>query len=148
MVFREPPPATPRQFAREVDTIGGNLDAFAAEETVCASPPRSSTKTSPRPSIFSPTSSSPHLYPEDIVREQAILEEIKMDEDNPDYLVHELFTQNFWKNDALGRPHPSETHRHRLKLRPPTVFDFYRGGPTPATGLLPPETSTWPSSTR
>ena len=27
-----------------------------------------------------------------------------MDEDNPDYLVHELFTQNFWKADALGRP--------------------------------------------
>jgi predicted Zn-dependent peptidase len=27
-----------------------------------------------------------------------------MDEDNPDYLVHELFTQNFWRGDALGRP--------------------------------------------
>ena len=33
-----------------------------------------------------------------------ILEEIKMDEDNPDYLVHELFTRNFWPHDALGRP--------------------------------------------
>ena len=27
-----------------------------------------------------------------------------MDEDNPDYLVHETFTQNFWKNHPLGRP--------------------------------------------
>src|SRR5262249_5575927 len=33
-----------------------------------------------------------------------ILEEIKMDEDNPDYLVHEIFTQNFWKDHGLGRP--------------------------------------------
>ncbi|MGC1298004.1 MAG: pitrilysin family protein, partial [Alloacidobacterium sp.] len=33
-----------------------------------------------------------------------ILEEIKMDEDNPDYLVHEIFTQAFWKDHPLGRP--------------------------------------------
>ena len=47
----------------------------------------------------------PTFAPEDIRREHGvILEEIKMDEDNPDYLVHELFTQRFWPNDALGRP--------------------------------------------
>ena len=41
----------------------------------------------------------------DIARERGvILEEIKMDEDNPDYLVHEIFTQNFWKDHPLGRP--------------------------------------------
>jgi len=33
-----------------------------------------------------------------------IMEEIKMDEDNPDYLVHEIFTQNFWKDHPLGKP--------------------------------------------
>ena len=33
-----------------------------------------------------------------------ILEEIKMDEDSPDYLVHEIFTQNFWKDHPLGKP--------------------------------------------
>ena len=33
-----------------------------------------------------------------------ILEEIKMDEDNPDYLVHEIFTQNFFKGHPLGKP--------------------------------------------
>jgi predicted Zn-dependent peptidase len=41
----------------------------------------------------------------DITRERGvILEEIKMDEDNPDYLVHEIFTQNFWKDHPLGKP--------------------------------------------
>ena len=41
----------------------------------------------------------------DISRERGvILEEIKMDEDNPDYLVHEIFTQNFWKDHPLGKP--------------------------------------------
>jgi predicted Zn-dependent peptidase len=41
----------------------------------------------------------------EITRERGvILEEIKMDEDNPDYLVHELFTQNFYKDHPLGKP--------------------------------------------
>ena len=41
----------------------------------------------------------------DIQRERrVILEEIKMDEDSPDYLVHEIFTQSFWKDHALGKP--------------------------------------------
>jgi predicted Zn-dependent peptidase len=41
----------------------------------------------------------------DIERERGvILEEIKIDEDNPDVLVHELFTQNFWKDHPLGKP--------------------------------------------
>jgi predicted Zn-dependent peptidase len=33
-----------------------------------------------------------------------ILEEIRMTQDNPEDLVHELFTQNFWHPHALGRP--------------------------------------------
>src|ERR1035441_2049202 len=41
----------------------------------------------------------------EIMRERGvILEEIKMDEDNPDYLVHEIFTQNFFKDHPLGKP--------------------------------------------
>jgi predicted Zn-dependent peptidase len=41
----------------------------------------------------------------DIERERGvILEEIKIDEDNPDVLVHELFTQAFWKDHPLGKP--------------------------------------------
>ena len=42
---------------------------------------------------------------EDIEREKkVVVEEIKMVEDTPDDLVHELFTQGFWENHALGRP--------------------------------------------
>ena len=33
-----------------------------------------------------------------------ILEELKMDVDNPEYLIHEIFSSNFWKGHALGRP--------------------------------------------
>src|SRR5208337_1934641 len=32
------------------------------------------------------------------------LEEIKMEADSPDYLVHEIFSSNFWKDHSLGKP--------------------------------------------
>jgi predicted Zn-dependent peptidase len=48
---------------------------------------------------------NPIFAPTDIERERGvILEEIKIDEDNPDVLVHELFTQAFWKDHPLGWP--------------------------------------------
>src|SRR6202789_1528041 len=105
MVFKGTQSRSAKHIAREVDAIGGNLDAFTGKETICFNlkvldeniPSALDLPTDP---VLHPTFS-----PAAIAKEQGvILEEIKMDEDNPDYLVHELFTQNFWPNDALGRP--------------------------------------------
>src|SRR5581483_3382999 len=47
----------------------------------------------------------PLFREEDIAREKGvILEELKMEADSPDYLVHEIFTANFWKDHPLGKP--------------------------------------------
>jgi len=35
---------------------------------------------------------------------QVVLEEIKMDLDNPESLLHEIFTRGFWPEHPLGRP--------------------------------------------
>ncbi len=62
----------------------------------------------------------------DIGRERGvILEEIKMDEDNPDYLVHEIFTQNFWKDHPLGKPILGTKDTVKKFERDP-VLDFYK----------------------
>ncbi len=53
-----------------------------------------------------------------------ILEEIKMDEDSPDYLVHEIFTQNFWKDHPLGKPILG-TKETVKRFEQPVVLDFY-----------------------
>ena len=53
-----------------------------------------------------------------------------MDEDSPDYLVHETFTQNFWKGDALGRPILG-TVQTVSSFTQQIVFDFYAGRFTP-----------------
>src|SRR5471030_1533338 len=104
MVFKGTATRSAQQFAREVDSIGGNLDAFTGKETICFNIKVLDENVTPALDLLTDLVLNPTFAPEDIAREQGvILEEIKMDEDNPDYLVHELFTQNFWPNDALGR---------------------------------------------
>ena len=47
---------------------------------------------------------NPLFEPEDIEKEKGvILEELKMEVDNPEYLIHEIFSSHFWKGHALGR---------------------------------------------
>jgi len=42
---------------------------------------------------------------EDVTREKnVILEELKMEQDSPEYLIHEIFSHNFWGKHPLGRP--------------------------------------------
>lgn len=105
MVFKGTTTRSAQQLAREVDAIGGNLDAFTGKETICFNIKTLDENVPTALDLLTDLVLHPTFAPEDIVREQSvILEEIKMDEDNPDYLVHELFTQNFWPGDALGRP--------------------------------------------
>jgi predicted Zn-dependent peptidase len=105
MVFKGTTTRSAQQFAREVDAIGGNLDAFTGKETVCFNIKVLDENVPAALDLLTDLVLHPTFSPDDIAKEQGvILEEIKMDEDNPDYLVHELFTQNFWKGDALGRP--------------------------------------------
>ena len=67
----------------------------------------------------------PAFAAEDVERERVILEEIKMDEDNPDYLVHEIHTGNFWKGDPLARPILG-TAKSVSSFTEPAVRGFHR----------------------
>jgi predicted Zn-dependent peptidase len=47
----------------------------------------------------------PKFDSDDVKKErQVVLEEIKMDLDNPEYLLHDIFTRGFWPDHSLGRP--------------------------------------------
>src|ERR1700760_1056306 len=105
MVFKGTTSRSAQQIAREVDAIGGNLDAFTGKETVCFNIKVLDEHVPKALDVLSDLVLHPTFSGDDIQRERGvILEEIKMDEDNPDYLVHEIFTQNFWKGHPLGKP--------------------------------------------
>jgi predicted Zn-dependent peptidase len=105
MVFKGTKHRTAQEIARQVDSIGGNMDAFTAKECICFNVKVLDENVPHALEILTDLVLYPNFNPEDITRERGvILEEIKMDEDNPDYLVHEIFTQNFWKDHPLGKP--------------------------------------------
>ena len=105
MVFKGTSHRSAEEIAREVDSIGGNMDAFTAKECICFNVKVLDEHVPTALDILSDLVLNPVFEASDIVRERGvILEEIKMDEDNPDYLVHEIFTQNFWKDHPLGKP--------------------------------------------
>src|SRR5271168_806817 len=125
MVFKGTKSRSAQNIAREVDAIGGNLDAFTGKETVCFNIKVLDEHVPPALDVLSDLVLNPVFATEDISRERGvILEEIKMDEDNPDYLVHEIFTQNFWKDHPLGKPilGTKETVR---RFEQETLFDYY-----------------------
>src|SRR5437870_678824 len=105
MVFKGTKNRSAEDIARQVDSIGGNMDAFTAKECVCFNVKVLDQHMPIALDVLSDLVLNPVLAVNDITRERGvILEEIKMDEDNPDYLVHEIFTQNFWKDHPLGKP--------------------------------------------
>ncbi len=131
MVFKGTTSRSAQQFAREADSIGGNFDAFTGKENICFTVKVLDEHVSPALDLLADLVLHPTFTSDDIAREQGvILEEIKMDEDNPDYLVHETFTQNFWKGDPLGRPILG-TARTVRAFNQQVVFDFYAGRFTP-----------------
>ena len=105
MVFKGTRRRTAEDIAREVDSIGGMLDAFTSKEMVCFNTRVLDEHLPKAFDVLSDMLLEPKFAPEDIDRERSvILEEIRMTQDNPEDLVHELFTQNFWNPHALARP--------------------------------------------
>ena len=127
MLFKGTTSRSAQDIARQVDSIGGNMDAFTAKECICFNVKILDEHLPIAMDILSDLVLNPVFAGKDIVRERGvILEEIKMDEDSPDYLVHEIFTQNFWKDHPLGKPilGTKETVR---KFEQQMLFDYYGG---------------------
>jgi len=127
MLFKGTTSRSAQDIARQVDSIGGNMDAFTAKECICFNIKILDEHLPIAMDILSDLVLNPVFAAKDIVRERGvILEEIKMDEDSPDYLVHEIFTQNFWKDHPLGKPilGTKETVR---KFEQSMLIDYYGG---------------------
>ena len=105
MLFKGTTSRSAEDIARSVDSIGGNLDAFTAKELVCFNTKVLDEHLSQAFDVLADLVLHPLFRDEDIEKEKGvILEEIKMEADSPDYLVHEIFSSNFWKDHPLGKP--------------------------------------------
>src|SRR6202521_1959663 len=119
IVFKGTRKRTAEQIAQSVDSVGGMLDAFTAKEMTCFNAKVLDEHLPVAVDVLSDLVLHPRFDAEDIAKEkQVVLEEIKMEEDNPEYLIHELFTQNFWRGHPLGMP---------ILGTPETVSQFSKG---------------------
>jgi len=131
LLFKGTSHRTAEEIARQVDSIGGHLDAFTAKETICYSTKVLDEHLPIAFDILSDLLLNPKFDPGDMEKERGvILEEIKMVEDTPDDLVHEIFIQNFWKDQPLGRPILG-TKQTVSRLDRGKVTDFFQEFYTP-----------------
>ena len=125
MLFKGTHSRSAQQIAREMDSIGGNLDAFTGKETICFNVKSLAEHVPIALDVLADLVLNPVFAAPEIERERGvILEEIKIDEDNPDLLVHELFMQSFWKDHPLGWPILG-TSKTVGKLDQQSLFDYH-----------------------
>jgi predicted Zn-dependent peptidase len=136
MLFKGTKRRSAEAIARSVDSIGGNLDAFTAKELVCFNTKVLDEHLSLAFDVLSDLVLNPMFREEDIEKEKGvILEEIKMEADSPDYLVHEIFSSNFWKDHPLGKPilgTPQSVKRFDQQM----IREFYAGVYAPSNLIL------------
>jgi predicted Zn-dependent peptidase len=105
MLFKGTSTRSAEDIAQTIDSIGGQMDAFTAKEYASYYLKVLDDHLPLAVDVLSDIVMRPAFSADDIDREKkVVLEEIKMVEDTPDDLVHELFTEQFWQNHPLGRP--------------------------------------------
>lgn len=105
MLFKGTRNRTARQIAQAIDGRGGNLNAFTSKEHTCYYAKVLDEHLPVAVDVLADMVLHSLLDPGDLDKEKGvILEEIKMYEDVPDDVVHDLFASAMWSGHALGRP--------------------------------------------
>jgi predicted Zn-dependent peptidase len=105
MLFKGTQRRSAQEIAKAIDAVGGTLDAFTTRESTCFYAKVLGEHLPLAIDILADTFLHSRLAPDDIDRErQVILQEIKMVEDTPDDLVHDLFAEAIWGDHPVARP--------------------------------------------
>ena len=105
MLFKGTHRRTARQIAEEMDGVGGNLNAFTDKEVTCYYAKVIDRHVPLAVDILSDMFLNSTFDPVELAKEQkVVLEEIKMYDDSPDEVLHDLFTRTMWKGSNLGEP--------------------------------------------
>src|ERR1700694_2755997 len=105
MVFKGTERRSAEDIAREMDSVGGMLDAFTSKEQICFNAKVLDAHLPIAFDVIADLVLRPKFDSDDVKKErQVVLEEIKMDLDNPEYLLQQIFLRGFWPEHPLGRP--------------------------------------------
>jgi predicted Zn-dependent peptidase len=136
MVFKGTANRSAEEIARSVDSIGGGLDAFTSKELVSYNTKVLDEHVPLAFDVLSDLVLNPLFEEVDIEKEKGvILEELKMEVDNPEYLIHEIFSSNFWKDHPLGKPILG-TRENVKRFNRPQIRGYYERVYAPGNILI------------
>lgn len=105
MLFKGTKGRTARQIAETMDGVGGNLNAFTDKESTCYYAKVIDRHLPLATNVLADMFLNSTFDSEELRKEQnVVLEEIKMYDDSPDELIHDLFLQTMWNGSNLGAP--------------------------------------------
>lgn len=105
LVFKGTASRSAEEIARAIDSVGGQMDAFTTKEQTCFYVSVLDEHLPLAVGLLTDILREPLFAPDDIEKEKAVvLQEIKMVEDDPGDLVHDLFAGALWGDHPLGRP--------------------------------------------
>ena len=105
MLFKGTVRRSAREIAETMDGVGGNLNAFTDKEATCYYAKVIDRHVPLAMDVLADMFLHSTFAPQELAKEQkVVLEEIKMYEDSPDELVHDLFLQTMWRGSNLGEP--------------------------------------------
>ncbi|BAD40517.1 M16 family metallopeptidase [Symbiobacterium thermophilum] len=105
MLFKGTERRSALEIARAIDGRGGALNAYTAKEYTCYYARVLDEHLPLALDVLADMILNSRFDPDDLAREKDVIcEEIRMYDDVPDDLVHDLFAGALWRGHALGRP--------------------------------------------
>jgi predicted Zn-dependent peptidase len=105
MLFKGTGRRSAREIAETMDRVGGNLNAFTDKESTCYYARVIDRHVPLAIDVLTDMFLHSRFDPEDLRREQGVvLEEIKMYDDSPDEVIHDMFVRLMWSGSNLGDP--------------------------------------------
>ena len=105
MLFKGTERRSAREIAETMDGVGGNLNAFTDKEATCYYAKVIDHHVPLAVDVLSDMFLHSTFAPDELAKEQSVvLEEIKMYDDSPDEMIHDLFTRAMWSGSNLGEP--------------------------------------------
>lgn len=104
LLFKGTERRSAKEIAEELDTVGGQLNAFTSKEYTCYYARVLDEHLDIALDVLSDMFFNSKFKQEDIDKErQVVIEEINMYEDTPDEIIHDIFSERAWPNHPLGR---------------------------------------------
>ncbi|MFY9780906.1 MAG: pitrilysin family protein [Candidatus Baltobacteraceae bacterium] len=105
MLFKGTERRSARQIAETMDGVGGNLNAFTDKEATCYYAKVVDTHVPLAVDVLADMFLHSVFEPAELAKEQkVVLEEIRMYDDSPDEMIHDLFVSTMWNGSNLGDP--------------------------------------------